>query len=188
MATESYDLVINGGRVMDPETNFDGIRNVGIKDGKIVSITEKAINGSETIDASGLVVAPGFIEAHCHATDPFGRKVCLRDGLTTMMDFEAGARDIAKWYDDAEGKTQTNYGTVWCAMFGRLSVLDGPEIAATGNDAGALFSGTINAAAAKAAKENRKAGWSDAVPNKEELTPYHYPYLSGVRVDSGWTH
>ena len=167
---KSYDLVITGGRVMDPETNFDGIRNVGIKDGKIVCITEKTINGKETIDASGHVVAPGFMEAHCHGTDPFSRKVNLRDGLTTMMDFEAGARDIAKWYDDAEGKTQTNYGTVWCAMFGRLSVLDGPEIAATGNDAGGLFGGVINAAGAKAKKENRKPGWSDGIANKKQLT------------------
>jgi len=86
-----YDVVINNGRVMDPETNFDGVRNVGIKDGKIVVITEKAISGKETIDASGHVVAPGFIEGHQHATDPFSRKVNLRDGLTTQMDFEAGA-------------------------------------------------------------------------------------------------
>jgi N-acyl-D-glutamate deacylase len=55
-----YDVVINNGRVMDPETNFDGVRNVGIKDGKIVAITEDAITGKETIDAKGHVVAPGF--------------------------------------------------------------------------------------------------------------------------------
>ena len=102
-----YDVVINNGRVMDPETNFDGVRNVGIKDGKIVVITEDAIKGKETIDAKGHVVAPGFIEGHQHATDPFSRKVNLRDGLTTQMDFEAGAGDIAKWYAEAEGKTQS---------------------------------------------------------------------------------
>ncbi len=102
-----YDVVINNGRVMDPETNFDGVRNVGIKDGKIVVITEDAIKGKETIDARGHVVAPGFIDGHQHATDPFSRKVNLRDGLTTGMDFEAGAGDIAKWYAEAEGKTQS---------------------------------------------------------------------------------
>ena len=48
---ETYDVVINNGRVMDPETNFDGVRNVGIKDGQIVIITEDAIKGKETIDA-----------------------------------------------------------------------------------------------------------------------------------------
>jgi len=165
-----YDVVINNGRVMDPETNFDGVRNVGIKDGKIVAITKDAIKGKETIDAKGHVVAPGFIEGHQHATDPFSRKVNLRDGLTTQMDFEAGAGDIAKWYADAEGKTQSNYGMVVLATLARVSVLDGPEIAALGNDMGGLFSYTVGAAAAKAQKEGRKPGWSSTLPNKEEMT------------------
>jgi hypothetical protein len=165
-----YDVVINNGRVMDPETNFDGVRNVGVKDGKIVVITKDAIKGKETIDATGHVVAPGFIEGHQHATDQFSRKVNLRDGLTTQMDFEAGAGDIAKWYADAEGKTQSNYGMVVLATLARVSVLDGPEIAALGNDMGGLFAHTVGAAAAKAQKEGRKPGWSSTLPNKEEMT------------------
>ena len=169
MATD-FDVVIKNGRVMDPETNFDGVRNVGVKDGKIVAITEDAITGKETIDAKGHVVAPGFIEGHQHATDPFSRKVNLRDGLTTGMDFEAGAGDIAKWYADAEGKTQANYGMVVLSTFARLSVLDSPEIAATGNDMGGLFAHTVAAAAAKAKKEGRKPGWSATLPNKEQMT------------------
>ena len=167
---QDYDLVINNGRVMDPETNFDGVRNVGIKDGQIVAITEDAIRGKETIDASGHVVAPGFIEGHQHATDQFSRKVNLRDGLTTQMDFEAGAGDIAKWYSDAEGKTQSNYGMVVLATLARVSVLDGPEIAASGNDMGKLFSNVVGAAAAKAQKEGRRPGWSSTLPNKEQMT------------------
>ena len=55
-----YDIVINNGRVMDPETNFDGVRNVGIKDGKIAVITENRIEGEETLDATGLVVSPAL--------------------------------------------------------------------------------------------------------------------------------
>jgi hypothetical protein len=167
---QDYDIVILNGRVMDPETNFDGVRNVGVKDGKIVIITEDAIKGEETIDASGHVVAPGFIEGHQHATDQFSRKVNLRDGLTTQMDFEAGAGDIAQWYADAEGKTQSNYGMVVLATLARVSVLDGPEIAALGNDMGGLFAYTVGAAAAKAQKEGRKPGWSSTLPNKEEMT------------------
>jgi N-acyl-D-aspartate/D-glutamate deacylase len=65
-----YDVVVNGGRVMDPETDFDEVRNVGISDGKIAIITEKSIFGKETIEAKGLVVCPGFIEGHVHSTDP----------------------------------------------------------------------------------------------------------------------
>jgi N-acyl-D-glutamate deacylase len=167
---ETYDVVINNGRVMDPETNFDGVRNVGIKDGKIVVITKDAIKGKETINAKGHVVAPGFIEGHQHATDPFSRKVFLRDGLTTQMDFEAGAGDIAKWYAEAEGKTQSNYGMVVLATLARVSVLDGPEIAALGNDMGGLFAHTVGAAAKKAQQEGRKPGWSSTLPNKEQMT------------------
>ena len=170
LSAQDYDVAILNGRVMDPETNFDGVRNVGIKDGKIVVITENAIKGKETIDAKGHVVAPGFIEGHQHATDPFSRKVNLRDGLTTQMDFEAGAGDIAKWYAEAEGKTQANYGMVVLALIARISVLDGPEIAALGNDMGGLFAHTVKAAAVKAQKEGRKPGWTATLPNKEEMT------------------
>lgn len=56
-----FDLVILNGRVMDPETNFDKVSNIGVKDGKIVIITEQQISGKEAIDAKGHVVAPGFI-------------------------------------------------------------------------------------------------------------------------------
>ena len=170
LSAQDYDVVILNGRVMDPETNFDGVRNVGIKDGKIVVITEDAIKGKETIDAKGHVVAPGFIEGHQHATDQFSRKVNLRDGLTTQMDFEAGAGDIAKWYANAEGKTQSNYGMVVLATLARVSVLDGPEIAASGNDMGELFRSVVKDAAAKAQKEGRKPGWSATLPNKEQMT------------------
>jgi N-acyl-D-glutamate deacylase len=167
---ETYDVVINNGRVMDPETNFDGVRNVGIKDGKIAAITTDAIKGKESINAKGHVVAPGFIEGHQHATDPFSRKVFLRDGLTTQMDFEAGAGDIAKWYADHGGKTQSNYGMVVLATLARVSVLDGPEIAVLGNDMGGLFAYTVGAAAKKAQQEGRKPGWSSTLPNKEQMT------------------
>ena len=87
----SYDLVITGGRVIDPETNLDAIRNVGVKDGKIAAVTEKAIEGKETIDAKGHVVCPGFIDMHHHNTAvPFGEKLAIRDGITTPLELEGG--------------------------------------------------------------------------------------------------
>ena len=86
---EVYDLVILNGRVMDPETNFDAVMNVGIKDGKIAIITTKAIKGHDKIDATGHVVAPGFIDTHVHSVDNAIKMVML-DGVTTAMDLEAG--------------------------------------------------------------------------------------------------
>jgi hypothetical protein len=85
-----YDLVINNGRVMDPETNYDAVANVGIKDGKIAVISKEKVTGKETIDATGLVVAPGFIDEHSHWTRPMGYKLGLRDGVTSAMDLEMG--------------------------------------------------------------------------------------------------
>ena len=57
---QQFDLVIEGGRVMDPETGLDAVRNVGIRDGKIVRITSEAISGRRVVHAAGLVVSPGI--------------------------------------------------------------------------------------------------------------------------------
>ena len=107
----TFDIVITGGRVIDPETNLDGVRNVGIKDGKIAAVTEKAIEGKETIDAKGHVVAPGFIDMHNHNTGvPFGEKMALRDGVTTPMELEGGVYPVEDWYASVKGKCRANYG------------------------------------------------------------------------------
>ncbi|MFW2374104.1 MAG: amidohydrolase family protein [Gammaproteobacteria bacterium] len=107
----SYDLVILNGRIMDPETQFDGVRNVGIKGGKISKITSKKIKGKQAINANGQVVAPGFLDMHNHNTAaPFGQKLALRDGVTTPMEIEAGVYPVDIWYAFLEGRSQTNYG------------------------------------------------------------------------------
>ena len=54
MTTNSYDLAVLGGRVMDPETRLDAVRNIGVTDGKIVAITKAKLTGTETINAKGL--------------------------------------------------------------------------------------------------------------------------------------
>ena len=125
---EDLDLVINNGRVMDPETMYDDIANVGIKDGRIAVITKDAISGKESIDAKGLVVAPGFIDTHFHAVDPFASKLAVADGITTGMDLEAGASRVAEWYaNKKQAGWQLNYGTTASLAMGRLLVHD-PEL------------------------------------------------------------
>jgi len=128
-AQETYDVVILNGRVMDPETSFDGIRNVGIKDGIIVSITEDDISGTDTIDATNHVVAPGFIDTQNHGqSNLFSVKVGLRDGQTTPMDLEFGAINVEKWYAAKEGKWPVNYGTAVSHEIHRMRVLDGMDL------------------------------------------------------------
>jgi predicted amidohydrolase len=58
---ERYDIVISGGRAMDPETGLDAVRNAGITADKIATITEQPIEGKETIDATGHVVVNGTV-------------------------------------------------------------------------------------------------------------------------------
>jgi len=122
-----YDLVILNGRVMDPETNFDAVRNVGIKDGIISIITENEIKGKETIDAKGLVVAPGFIDTHFHALDGLSIRLAALDGHTTGMDLEAGALNIDEWYASKKDAWPLNYGTTVSHEGARMMVHD-PEL------------------------------------------------------------
>jgi len=110
-ASDDYDLVILKGRVIDPETMLDAVRNVGVKDGKIAAITTEKIRGKDKIDAKGHVVAPGFIDTHSHTVvTEIGQKIHLRDGVTTAMELEAGVYPVGLWYDSWEGRGQVNYG------------------------------------------------------------------------------
>jgi len=161
---QDYDLVINGGRVMDPETEFDAIANVAIKDGRIVAITNQPITGVETIDATGLVVSPGFIDTHYHATDVFASKMALRDGVTTGMDLEAGSFNVKGWYDEkAKSGWQVNYGTAASLLYSRMAVHD-PDAEL---EAPIDFS-NIPTYAAKALTDGVQ-GWADTKSSIEDM-------------------
>ena len=124
-AEDAFDVVINNGRVMDPESGLDAVRSVGIRDGQIVEISKKSLNGKRVIDATGHVVAPGFIDPHVHTVSlPFGQKLALRDGVTTPMELELGAYPVDLFYDNLEGKSQTNYGATVSLMGAREKALN----------------------------------------------------------------
>ena len=91
-AAQQYDLVLEGGRVMDPETGLDAVRNVGIREGKIVRVSTEALSGRRVIRTGGLVVAPGFIDLHQHGQDLASQRVKALDGVTTALELEIGAR------------------------------------------------------------------------------------------------
>ncbi|MEE8307725.1 MAG: aminoacylase, partial [Gammaproteobacteria bacterium] len=126
---------------MDPETMFDAVRNVGIKDGRIAKITKDKIAGKETIDAKGHVVAPGFIDTHFHSLDMFAVKLALRDGVTTGMDLEYGAWPIDTWYAAKSGKWPMNYGTLVSQELVRMVVHDGLTIKVPMDATNALSAG-----------------------------------------------
>jgi N-acyl-D-aspartate/D-glutamate deacylase len=111
---------------MDPESGLDAPRNVGISGGKILAISAEALRGKTTIDAKGLVVAPGFIDLHQHGQEPRNYQFKARDGVTTSLELEVGTDDIDKWYAEREGKTLINFGVSIGHIPVRMKVMHDP--------------------------------------------------------------
>jgi N-acyl-D-aspartate/D-glutamate deacylase len=109
-AAETYDLVVANGRVMDPESGLDAVRNVGIRGGKIAAVSSGPLEGKQTIEAQGLVIAPGFIDLHEHGQEPRNYQFQAHDGVTTSLELEAGTADVDQWYARRDGKSLINFG------------------------------------------------------------------------------
>ena len=109
--SQSYDLVIQGGRVLDPETGLDAIRNVGISEKKIKRISAENLEGKRVVSARGLIVAPGFIDLHQHGQDLESQRVKALDGVTTALEMEIGKPDVAAFLQSKQGRSLINYGT-----------------------------------------------------------------------------
>jgi len=95
---------------MDPETETDAVLNVGVLGGKIAAVTRNPLRGRDTLDAKGLVVAPGFIDLHYHAQDSLNYRVQVLDGTTASFEIETGPADVDRWYRDHEGKALIHFG------------------------------------------------------------------------------
>jgi dihydroorotase len=125
-AATVFDVVILHGRVMDPETNLDAVRNVGVLGGKIREISDKELRGKETIEARGLVIAPGFIDLHEHGQEPRNYQFQARDGVTTSLELEAGSDDVDKWYAKRRGNSLINFGVSVGHIPVRMRVMNDP--------------------------------------------------------------
>ena len=126
-AAAAYDVVILGGRVIDPESGLDAVRNVGVAGGVVRTITDAPIDGRTRIDASGLVVAPGFIDLHQHGHTPEALRAKVQDGVTAAFEMEMGVPDIDAWYQQIEGSAPIHFGAAAGHMYHRVSVLTGSE-------------------------------------------------------------
>lgn len=123
---QPFDLVISGGRVIDPESRLDAIRNVGIRAGKVAAVSAKPLQGKRAIDAAGMVVAPGFIDLHAHGQDLENQRYQARDGVTTALELEIGAYDIDEWYKEREGKRLIHSGVSAGHAQARIKVMKDP--------------------------------------------------------------
>jgi N-acyl-D-aspartate/D-glutamate deacylase len=97
-----FDTVIRGGRVMDPDSGFDQVADVGIDGGRITSISVGALAGRAVLDAGGMVVAPGFIDLLSYEPNPYGVWYKVADGVTTNLGMH-GINDTAERFFDRFG-------------------------------------------------------------------------------------
>ena len=134
------ELVLSGGRVLDPETGLDRQCDVGV-DGRRITAVADALEGSVTVDVAGLVVAPGFIDLHSHAQTLPGRRLQACDGVTTALELEAGRAPVDLAYArEAQRGSPIHFGFSASWAVARMHVVaDG----ALDGGMGAVFGGLV---------------------------------------------
>ena len=131
-----YDIVISGGRVIDPESGLDSIKNIAVSKGKIVEISDDTLVAEETIEATNQVVSPGFIDLHCHPQDTDIFTVQAQDGVTTTLELEVGTGDIDSFYKKWKGHSTINFGASIGHIPVRMKVMNDPGVFLPSGDAG----------------------------------------------------
>jgi len=127
IATHTFDTVIHNGRVMDPESGFDAVADVGIDGGTVTAITAAgtALKGGIVVDAAGLVVAPGFIDILSYEPNEYGIWFKIADGVTTNLGLH-GLRSRAVDYFDVWGsetkRPPTHYGGAFSDPWSRATL------------------------------------------------------------------
>jgi dihydroorotase len=161
---ESYDIVIANGRVMDPETGLDAIRHVGIRGETVLAISREPLHGATEVDASGLVVAPGFIDLHAHGQSARANEFQAMDGVTTALELESGVPDLPAFLARRAGDAVINYGA--SISHGALRMWSMPEYA---EKFPALLNATDDA--------REEAADAFAAARYKELDAEYYPVL-----------
>jgi cytosine/adenosine deaminase-related metal-dependent hydrolase len=124
-----HDLVLRGGRVIDPETDRDQIADVAIADGRITEIGGALGPAVRELDVAGHVVTAGFIDLHSHTADIPGLRLRALDGVTTALELEAGVSPVEPAYQQAavEGRP-INYGFAASWALARMEAVAGVEL------------------------------------------------------------
>jgi predicted amidohydrolase YtcJ len=123
---QTYDIVLSGGHVMDPESGLDAVCNVGITADRITRVSTEPLAARRIIEARGLIVAPGFIDVHQHAQDAASGRLMACDGVTTALEMEIGVPDVASFLQRKKGRSLINYGTTASHAAARSRAFDTP--------------------------------------------------------------
>jgi N-acyl-D-aspartate/D-glutamate deacylase len=123
LLAQSYDIVLANGRAMDPESNLDAVRHVGIRGGRIAAVSASPLEGRTVVDVKGQVITAGFIDLHSHGQTPENYAFKARDGVTTALEMEAGVSSVTQWYAAREGRSLINFGATSGHIPARMAVL-----------------------------------------------------------------
>jgi N-acyl-D-aspartate/D-glutamate deacylase len=127
-SADGWDLVLRGGRVIDPESGLDAVRDVAVAAGRIAAVGTglTAGAGRVDVDVAGQVVTAGFIDLHSHVSDLGGLRLQAMDGVTTALELEAGVTPVAQAYQRAadEGRP-INYGFAASWALARMEAVAG---------------------------------------------------------------
>jgi N-acyl-D-aspartate/D-glutamate deacylase len=120
---QGFDIVLSRGRVIDPESGLDAVRDIGIRGNRIAAISSTPLRGRTELDVHGLVVSPGFIDLHSHGQDDENYHYKAHDGVTTALELEIGVSPVAQWYQAREGKALVNFGASSGHVPARMAVM-----------------------------------------------------------------
>jgi N-acyl-D-aspartate/D-glutamate deacylase len=122
----SWDIVLRNGRVVDPESGLDAVRDVAVAQGKIAEIGHRLAPGSADVDVTGLVVTAGFVDLHSHVNDIAGLRLQALDGVTTALELEAGVTPVSAGYRNAAAQGRPiNYGFAASWALARMQAVAG---------------------------------------------------------------
>ena len=120
------DITLRGGRVIDPESGLDAVRDVAIMRGLVTGIGDGLPPARAEYDVAGLVVTAGFIDLHSHVTDIAGLRLQARDGVTTALELEAGITPVDAAYTRAAAQGRpVNYGFATSWALARMETVAG---------------------------------------------------------------
>ena len=123
LSAQPFDLVLRNARVMDSESGLDAARHVGIRGRTIAALSQQPLQGKVEIDATGLVVAPGFIDLHSHGQSPENYRFKAMDGVTTALELEVGVSPVGEWYAARAGKALVHFGASAGHIPARMKVM-----------------------------------------------------------------
>ena len=180
----AFDLVIANGRVIDPESGLDAVRNVGVRGGRIAAISTERLTGRSTIDATGLVVSPGFIDIHAHGQTRETYAFQAQDGVTTALELEVGTADVDAWYAERKAGRLINFGVSVGHVPVRMAVLHDPgTFLPTGDGAHRAATAAEIAEIVRRLEDGLKRGAVDigaGLPYTEAATPEELAKVFGV--------